>query len=179
MTDSFLGKYRDGLVLEDTEARLGGVESKSLNTDSSIATEEVFYVAATAPGVIAANVTVVRAEHGAAFTGALHNINQRRIRRELGIRESVRSPEVHIPFAVSVPFGARRHIRDLLHFFSRIFTSASIGRIGEVTAPRRYRCFGGFGTFATEEPGEGNKHISNRSACGATEQGRDVETSMC
>src|SRR5262249_6324392 len=118
MTGSFLDKYRDRLVLEDIETRLGGVERKSLNTDPSIAAEEVFYVTATAPCVIAANVTVVRAEHGTAFTGALYNVDQRRSRREVGVRECIGTKEVHIPFAISVPFGAWRHIRDLLHFFS-------------------------------------------------------------
>src|SRR5262249_43132058 len=155
VTGSFLDKYRDRLVLEDIEARLGGVECKSLNTDSSVATEEIFYVATAAPGVIAADVSVVRAKHGTAFTGALYNVNQRRIRSELGIGECIGTKEVHIPFAIPVPFGARRHVGYLLHFFSRILTSAGIGRIGEVTEPRRYRCLGGFGTFATEEPGEG------------------------
>src|SRR5262249_18339388 len=92
VTDSLLDKYRDRLVFEDIEARLGGVERKSLNTDRSIATEEVFYVAAAAPGVIAANVTVICAEHGTAFTGALYDVNQRRIRSELGIGESIRAP---------------------------------------------------------------------------------------
>src|SRR5262245_33868236 len=178
MIDSLFNKYRDRLVREYVETRLGSIERKSFNTDTSIPTEEIFNVAATAPCVIAANVTVVRAEHGTAFTGALYDINQRRIRRELGIGECIRTPEVHIPFAISVPFGARRHVGYLLHFFSRIFTSAGIGRIGEVTKPRRYRCLGGFGTFATEEPGEGNKHVSNRSTRGATEQWRDIKTSV-
>src|SRR5262249_34308073 len=178
MTGSFLDKYRDRLVLEDIEARLGGVECKSLNTNSSVATEEIFDVAAASPCVIATNVTVVRAEHGAAFTGALYNVNQRRIRSELGIGKCVGAPEIHIPFAIAVPFGARRHVGYLLHFFSRIFTSAGIGRIGEVTEPRGYWRLGGFGTFATEQPGEGNKHISNRSTRGATEQGRNIKTSV-
>src|SRR6476620_8601272 len=67
--DSFVNKYRDRLVLEDIETRLAGVQNKSLNTDASIATEEIFNVAAASPCVIAANVTVVRAEHRTAFTG--------------------------------------------------------------------------------------------------------------
>src|SRR5262249_41820387 len=45
VTGSFLDKYRDRLVLEDIEARLGGVERESLNTDTSITTEEIFDVA--------------------------------------------------------------------------------------------------------------------------------------
>ena len=46
-----------------------------------------------------------------------------------------------------------------------------------VAETRRDRGFC-FGAFATEEPGEGNKHISNRSTRGATEQGRDVQASL-
>src|SRR5262249_29669790 len=117
MTDPLLDKYRDGLVLEDIEARLGGVECKSLNTDTSVTTEEIFYVAAAAPGVIAANISVVCAEHRTAFTGALYDVNQRRIRSELGIGECIGAPEIHIPFMISVPIRTWRW-RDLLHLFS-------------------------------------------------------------
>src|SRR5437762_653346 len=124
--DSLLDKYRNRLVLEDIETRFAGVECKSLNTDTNIATEEIFYVAAAAPGVIAANVTIVRAEHGTAFTGALYNINQRRIRGELGIGERVGAPEIHIPFPIAVPLRAGGHVRHLLHFFSRILGGAAI-----------------------------------------------------
>src|SRR5512132_2366606 len=120
MIDSTVNKYRDRLVLENIETRLAGVECKSLNTDPSIATEEIFDVATAAPGVIAANVTVVGPEHRTAFTGALYDVDQRRIRSELGVGECIRAEEVQIPFAVAVPFWTGRHIRDLLHFFSRI-----------------------------------------------------------
>ena len=44
--DSLFNKDRDGLVLEDIETRLGGVQGKSLKPDTSIATEEIFNVAA-------------------------------------------------------------------------------------------------------------------------------------
>ena len=64
MIDSLLDKYRDSLVLEDIEARLVRVQCKSLNTNTSIAAEKIFDVAAASPRVIAANITVVRAEHG-------------------------------------------------------------------------------------------------------------------
>ncbi len=40
--DSLFSKYRDRLVLENIETRLAGVECKSLNTDPSIAAEEIF-----------------------------------------------------------------------------------------------------------------------------------------
>src|SRR5512132_2191341 len=108
MIDSTVNKYRDRLVLENIETRLAGVECKSLNTDPSIAAEEIFDVATASPGVIAANVTVVGAEHWTAFTRALHDVDQRRIRGELGVGECIGAPEVHIPFAVSVPFRTRR-----------------------------------------------------------------------
>src|SRR5215831_20226396 len=105
-----MNKNRNRRILEDIEARLGGVQSKSFNTDTNIATEEIFDVAAAAPCVIATNVTVVGAEHGTAFTGALNDVDQRRIRSELGVGKCVGAPEIHIPFAIPVPFGTRRHI---------------------------------------------------------------------
>src|SRR5262249_9956932 len=164
---------RDRLVLEDIEARLGGVECKSLNTNTSIAAEKIFNVAAAAPGVIAANVTVVCAEHGTAFTSALYNINKRGIRSELGIGECIRAPEIHIPFAIPVPLRTGRHVGHLLHFFSRIFSGMAVCSVGIITEASRDRGYY-FGKFGTEKPGEGNKHNGNRSTRGATEQGRDV-----
>src|SRR5690349_17709470 len=56
--DSFMNKRRNRLVLEDIETRLAAVQNKPLKTDTSIATEEIFDVAAATPGVIAANITV-------------------------------------------------------------------------------------------------------------------------
>src|SRR5882724_4738796 len=108
MIDSLLDKYRDRLVLEDIEARLVRVECKSLNTNTSIAAEKIFDVAAASPCVITADVTVVCAQHGTAFTGALHNVNQRRIRSELGVGECIGTEEIHIPFAIAVPVGTWR-----------------------------------------------------------------------
>src|SRR3954451_4238269 len=77
---SFVNKYRNRLVLEDIETRLAAVQNKSFDTDTSIAAEEIFDVAAAAPGVVAANVTVVSPEHRTAFTGALNDVDQRGIR---------------------------------------------------------------------------------------------------
>src|SRR6267378_6615764 len=116
--DSFVNEYRNRLVLEDIETRLAAVQNKSFDTDTSIATEEIFDVAAATPSVIATNVTVVGAEHWTAFTGALNDVDQRRIRSELGVGERIRAEEVQIPFAVAVPLRTGRDIRDLLHFFS-------------------------------------------------------------
>src|SRR5947208_12466865 len=115
--DSSMNKDRDRLVLEDIETRLVSVQCKSLNTDTSIATEEIFYVPAAAPSVIVANVTVVSAEHSTAFTCALYDVHQRRIRSELGVGPRVGAPQIHIPFVIAVPIGTRRR-RDLLHLFS-------------------------------------------------------------
>src|SRR5438552_10233158 len=131
--DPSVNKYRNRLVLEDIETRLAGVQSKSFNTETSIATEEIFYIAAGAPGVIATDVAIIGAKDWASLTRTLHDVHQRRIRSELGVGECIGAPEVHIPFAVSVPFRTRRHIRDLLHFFSRIFSRMAIGRVGVVT----------------------------------------------
>src|SRR3954466_4661182 len=74
--DSFVNKCRNRLVLEDIETRLAAVQNKSLKTDTSIATEEIFNVATATPGVIAANVTVIRTQHRTAFTGTLNDVNE-------------------------------------------------------------------------------------------------------
>src|SRR5438552_1529059 len=131
--DSSVNKYRNGLVLEDIETRLVSVQSKSLNTETNIATEEIFYVTAAAPCVVATDVAIISAKDWASLTRTLHDVHQRRIRSELGVSECIGPPEVQIPFAVSVPFRTRRHVCDLLHFFSRIFSRMAIGRVGVVT----------------------------------------------
>src|SRR5207237_9854380 len=155
--DSFTSKNRDRRVLEDIEAVFAGVQGKSFNAHTKVAVEKIFDVAATAPGMIATNVMVEGAEHGVAFTGTLHDVHQPEIGIVLGVGESIGAPEIHIPFVVAVPLGTRRR-RDLLHFFSRIFSRIAIGseNLGEVTEPRGHGRFG-FGAFATEEPGKSNK----------------------
>src|SRR6266480_4555142 len=172
--DSFTSKNRDRRVLEDIEAVFTGVQGKSFNAHTEVAVEEIFYVAAAAPGVIAANVMVEGAEHGVAFTGTLYDIHQPKIRIVLGVGESIGAPRVHIPFIVAVPLGTRRR-RDLLHFFSRMAIGEATA--GVVTEPRGHGRFG-FGAFATEEPGEDNKDISHRRIVGAAEQGRDIQASL-
>src|SRR5262249_659034 len=116
--DSLVYKNGNRLVLEDIETRLAGVQSKSFNAQANIATEKILNVASAAPCVIAANVTIVGAEHRIAFTGALYDVDQRRIRSELGIGECIGAPEVHIPFAIAVPLRTGRDVCDLLHLFS-------------------------------------------------------------
>src|SRR6266436_40079 len=117
VVDSLVNKNRNRLVLEDIETRLAGVQSKSFNTQANIATEEIFYVPAAAPCVIAANVMIVGAKDWASLTRTLHDVHQRRIRSEFGVGECIGTPEVHVPFAIAIPFGTWR--RDLFNFFSR------------------------------------------------------------
>src|SRR6266550_6029422 len=158
--DSLVNKNRDRRVLEDIETRLAGVQSKSFNTETNIATEKIFDVASAAPRVIPPNVMVVSAKHGAALTGTLHDVHQRRIRSEFGVGECIRAPEIHVPFAIAIPFGAWWR-RDLFDFFCRLFSRIVIGGDhGEVTEPRGHGCFG-FGALAAEEPGKGNKDIGH------------------
>src|SRR6266480_2543979 len=172
--DSFTSKNRDRRVLEDLEAIFAGVQGKSLNAHTKVAVEEIFYVAAAAPGVIAANVMVEGAEYGIDFTGTLYDIHQPKIRVVLCVGESIGAPEIHIPFVVAVPLGTRRRL-DLLHFFSRIFSRiATGGDLGEVTEPRGHGRFG-FGAFAAEEPGKRNKNINHRRVVCASEQRRNVD----
>src|SRR5206468_12490326 len=115
--DSSVNKYWDRLVLEDIEPRLVSVQCKSLNTETSIATEEIFYVPAAAPCVVATDVAIIGAKDWASLTRTLHDVHQRRIRSELGVGECICAPEVQILFAIAIPFGTWRR-RDLLHFFS-------------------------------------------------------------
>src|SRR5438045_2279636 len=51
------------------------VQGKSFNAHTKVAVEEIFYVGAAAPGVIASDVSVVGAEHWIAFTGTLYDIH--------------------------------------------------------------------------------------------------------
>src|SRR6266481_3314252 len=118
VVDSLMNKNRDRLVLENVETRLAGVQSKSFNAQTNIATEKILNADSATPGVIAANVTVVGAEHRIAFTGALYDVDQRRIRSELGVGECISTPEIRIPFAIAVPLRTGRDVRDLLHLFS-------------------------------------------------------------
>src|SRR5438552_13906482 len=92
--DSSMNKHRDRLVLEDIETRLVSVQCKSLNTDSSIATEEIFYVPAAAPSVVATDVAIVGAKDWASLTRTLHDVHQRRIRSEFGVGECICAPEI-------------------------------------------------------------------------------------
>src|SRR6266550_217839 len=116
--DSSVNKNRNRLVLEDIETRLAGVQCKSLNTETNIATEEMFYVPAAAPCVVATDVAIIRAKDWASLTRTLHDVYQRRIRSEFGVGECIGTPEIHIPFAVAIPFRTRRDVRDLLHLLS-------------------------------------------------------------
>src|SRR5438034_8887863 len=114
--DSPASKNRDRRVLEDVEAVFAGVEGKSFNAHTKVAVEKIFNVPAAAPSVIATNVMVEGAEHWVAFTGALYDVHQPKVRIVLGIGESIGAPEIHIPFVVAVPLGTRCE-RGLLHFF--------------------------------------------------------------
>src|SRR5215831_4619837 len=117
MIDSSVNKNRSRRILKDIETRFAGIQNKSFNTKTSVATEKIFNVASAAPGVITANVTIVGAEHRVALTGTLHDVHQRRIRSEFGVGECIGTPEIHIPFAIAVPFGTWWR-RDLLNFLS-------------------------------------------------------------
>src|SRR5437016_1290132 len=137
--DSFPSKNRDRGVLENIETVLAGVEGKSFNTDTKVAVEKIFYVAAAAPGVISPDVSVVGAEHRIAFTRTLNHIYQPQVGIVLGVCESIGAPEIHVPFVVAVPLRTRRR-RNLFHFFSRLWIGE--GNVGVVTEPRGHRRFG-------------------------------------
>src|ERR1700719_4562642 len=96
VVDSFPSKNRDGGVLENIESVFAGLEGKSFNAHTKVAAEEIFYVGAAAPGVIAPNVPVVGAEHRIAFTGTLNHIHQPKVGIVLSVGESIRAPELHV-----------------------------------------------------------------------------------
>src|SRR6266436_8285371 len=116
--DSFPSKNRDRGIFENIETVFAGLEGKSFDAHAKVAAEEIFYVGAAAPGVIAPNVPVVGAEHRIAFTGTLNHIYKPKVGIVLGVGESIRAPEIQIPFEVAVPLRTRRQ-RELFHFFSR------------------------------------------------------------
>src|SRR5437667_11650869 len=136
--DPFTSKNRDRRVLEDIETVFAAVEDKSFDAHTKVAAEEIFYVAAAAPGVIATNVSVVGAEHRIAFTRTLNHIYQPKVGIVLGVGESIGAKEIHIPFEVGVPLRTRRQ-GDLLYFFSRL--AVGEGNLGVVTEPRGHRRF--------------------------------------
>src|SRR4029077_8235600 len=76
MIDPSVNKNRNRRILEDIETRLAGVQSKSFDTETSIAAEKILNVASAAPRVIAANVMIVSAKYRIALTGALHDVHQ-------------------------------------------------------------------------------------------------------
>src|SRR5262249_444425 len=122
MIDSGTRKNGDGRVFKDIIAAFPGVQSKSFNTDADVTAEEIFYVAAAAPRVIATNVMIIRAKHRVALAGTLYDVQQPKIRIVFRVGESVCAPEIHVPFAIAVPLRAWGHIRNLLHFFSGILS---------------------------------------------------------
>src|SRR6266581_6623327 len=126
--DFFTSKNRDRRVLENIEAIFAGVQSKSFDAHTKVAAEEIFYVAASAPGVIATNVPIIGAEHRIAFTRTLNHIYQPKVGIVLGVGESIGAPEIHIPFVVAVPLRTRRR-RNLLNFLVRIFSRMAIRNV--------------------------------------------------
>ena len=85
--DSSVNKNRNRRVLEDIETRLTGLQSKSFNTETNVATEKIFDVATAAPRVIPTNIMVVSAKHGAAL---------RHLRPEGGLFDDVAQAQVPV-----------------------------------------------------------------------------------
>src|ERR1043166_1078534 len=173
--DSFTSKNRDRWVLEDIEAILAGVEDKSFDPHTKVAAEEIFYVAAATPCVVAADVTVVGAKHWIAFTRTLNHIYQPQVGIVFSVCESIGAPEIHIPFVVAVPFRTRRHVRDLLHFFSGINICQSMAGVIAV-ARGDWRL--SFRALITEQPGENDPYICDRRIIGSAEQWRNIQPSL-
>src|SRR5438046_4757112 len=154
--ESFTSKNRDRWVFEDVVAAFPPLQHKSFNAHTKVTVEEIFYIAAAAPGVISTDVMVIGAKHGVAFTSALHDVQKPKIRGVLGIGESIRAPEIHIPFTIAVPFRTGRR-RDLLHFFCRIFSRMAIRNVSVIPEPCGHGRFG-LRALATEQPRKGDKN---------------------
>src|SRR5947199_10345844 len=165
--DSFTSKNGDRRVLEDIETIFAGVQSKSFDAHTKVAAEEIFYVAAAAPGVIATNVSVVGAKHRVAFTGTLNHIYQPKVGIVLGVGERIGAKAIHVPFVVAVPLGTRRQ-RDLLHFFSRVLSRMALRNIVVVTEPPGLARFG-FGAFVAVGAGKAHEHAYHRCLVGPTD----------
>ena len=100
----------------DEEAALVRVEDETFEAETEVAVEKIFDVAAAAPGMIVANVTIERAAHSVAFAGTLDEIGDVEIGIVVGVREDVGAPEVHVPLVIGVPLRTRRRDRCLFHF---------------------------------------------------------------
>src|SRR6478672_4356319 len=85
------------IKIESVKALPGRFRRPTFQADTKIAMKEIFDVDAAAPGMIRLEVTVI-----------LPVIS----------RKSVRPPQTHVPFRVSIPLGARWHLRDLFHFLA-------------------------------------------------------------
>src|SRR5260370_19348019 len=100
--DFSVKKNGNRLVLEDIETRLAGVQSKSFNTETSIATEEIFYVPAAAPCVVATDVAIIGAKDWASLTRTLYDVLQRRFMSEFVVGECIGTPEILVTIAIDV-----------------------------------------------------------------------------
>lgn len=106
-------EHRHGRIFEDVEAAFLRVEHEPFNADSEVAGEEIFDVAASAPGVIVADVVVERAENWTAFARALCDVDEPEVGIVIGVGEDVRAPEVHVEFVVAIEFIAAGGLGDL------------------------------------------------------------------
>src|SRR2546423_6415888 len=82
-------------------------ESKTSEANPQITAEEVFYIDPPAPGVIAAEKTIVAAEDSFIISHLPFGAST------FGFGKSVGAPDAHVPFLVAIPFRAG----DRLHLF--------------------------------------------------------------
>src|SRR5438046_4395703 len=85
------------IKVESVKLLPGRFRRPTFQADTKVAMEEIFDVDAAAPGVIRFKVTVIF---------------------PVVCREYVGPPQTHVPFRISIPFWARRHLGDLLHFLA-------------------------------------------------------------
>src|SRR4029077_10475724 len=85
------------IKVESVKLLPGRFRRPAFEADTKIAMEEIFDVDTTTPGVIRFKVTVISPVVSC---------------------KGVRPPQTDVPFRVSIPLGARRHLRDLFHFLA-------------------------------------------------------------
>ena len=100
----------------DKKAALVRVEHKTFKAEADVAAEEILDVAATAPGVVVAEVAIEGTADGMTFGRALNEIGNVKIGIVIGVGEDVGAPEIRVPFRIAVEFRAGRRRDGLLHF---------------------------------------------------------------
>src|SRR5437588_8934156 len=95
-------------------------ESETFEANAEVTLEKVFYIKTPAPGVIAAEKTIVATEDSFIISHLPLGASA------FGFGESVSTPDAHVPFLVPVPFRAGNRLH-LFHFLPGVSLSPGNG----------------------------------------------------